>query len=151
MLFLHGGKSCVKFFLCFFIKCPKKSQFRIDRNSYGRYFPDIASILTGFDMGSCQVAYDPKSKRCLATPRGKMTLELRTNIVTSHDDRFDIFRIRKYFIRGIGVALPTSCLAADISSDKIYKKRDEYIKNVIRAYRSNQRGYNRHADDMYFI
>lgn len=115
------------------------------------YYPDIASILAGFDLGSCQLAYDPAAEgggRCFATPRGKMTLQLRTNIVSVHDDRLDIFRLRKYFVRGIGVAVPSSCPAAHVNLQKVWTKRDQYLLGVLNAYRSARGGeYDRWGPD----
>lgn len=104
------------------------------------YFPDIAAIISGFDLGSCQVAYDPSKGRCYATPRGKFSLEFRTNLLTIHDDRLDIFRVRKYFLRGIGVAMPSSCHAVHANREKVWAKRDRYLFGVIKAYQSRNEG-----------
>lgn len=49
------------------------------------YFPSIYAVLKGFDLPCCQVAYDPKTDRFVASPAGAIALKTRTNFLTGVD------------------------------------------------------------------
>jgi len=70
-----------------------------------RIYPDISSIIGGFDIGACMLAYD--GNEIYATPLGAWSLQNRSIIVdTKRRSTSYEHRLVKYFKRGFRIIFP---------------------------------------------
>lgn len=96
-----------------------------------RLYPDIASILLGFDLPPCAVGWD--GRRFVTTPMGYFSLRTG-HIVIDTTRRSTTYesRLQKYFCRGFGLILPN--LDAAALHRRIGKKRSDWTTTAVTEY-----------------
>ena len=96
-----------------------------------RIYPDISSIIGGFDIGACMLAYD--GCEIYATPLGAWSLQNKSIIVdTKRRSTSYEHRLIKYFKRGFRIIFPG--LTTDVNYKKIIgsaSESEEILKRQI--------------------
>lgn len=96
------------------------------------WYASISAIISSFDIGSCQVAFD--GERFLASRKGLASLETMCNVVNLNDISPQyVYRLGKYLYRGVGIVVPTSCQAALVNPDPAWDAYKTYILSAKRV------------------
>jgi len=141
----------------------KKDEYRSDTHSYQlihRIYPNISSIIGGFDINVCMVAYD--GNEVYATPLGTWALKNHTVIIdTKRRSTSFEYRLCKYYNFGFNILFPgltqeiinnlviNPCRSLSDENDLIPKlfdlaKKHDYIIHHIHMIKD-------HTNDVLFI
>ena len=125
-----------------------------------RIYPNISSIIGGFDLNVCMVAYD--GNELYATPLGTWALKNHTIIIdTKRRSTSFEYRLCKYYNYGFNILFPG--LTQEIVNDLVIKpcrstsnekELIEKIHNLAREYKCNIHHFimsKDHTDDILFL
>mmetsp|Transcript_20467 Transcript_20467/g.51717 ORF Transcript_20467/g.51717 Transcript_20467/m.51717 type:complete len:908 (+) Transcript_20467:1017-3740(+) len=113
-------------------------------------FPGTFDVLRRFDLPACQLACEimPLSGpvRFLATARGAHALQTRTNLLSQDCSTVCVFRARKYWMRGFGLAVPVHSPGASVN---LLRTLEEYYQNYCADRSKSARISSSHREQEY--